>query len=84
MVKYHWKFQSKEQAVVVSDQNTSNFILISDNDRTILKLNLLEATLRQNDFKIIQFFMATLKHIVRWDFPHKWPELVSQINGYLS
>jgi len=60
------------------------WIIIPDQDKEIVRSNILEAMFKCQEKKIIKQYTACITNIARFDHPDKWPSLSGQIVSYLQ
>ena len=83
MTETQWRNKTKEQA---EKENFAGFhwIIIPEDDKQIVRENILEAMNKCQEKKIIKQYVACITNIARFDYPTLWTSLDSQITQYLQ
>jgi hypothetical protein len=82
MTERHWRYKSDEQAKKISIEGFQ-WIIISEEDKRVVRDNILEAMNKCQEKKIVKQYVACITNIARFDHPDKWTDLSTQISLYL-
>lgn len=82
MTERHWRYKTEEQAKKISLEGFE-WIIIPEEDKAMVRDNILEAMFNSPDKKIVKQYTACITNIARFDHPEKWTGLVGQIAQYL-
>lgn len=75
MIESNWRYQDKEHAEKISVLGVS-YIIISTDDKTYIRDNILEFMYRQEDKAILKQYDVCIKHISRADVPERWTNVL--------
>ena len=83
LVDVHWKFHSAEQADKITVTGF-NFIILSEEDKTYVRTNIIAKMFQCQNRLVTKQYIRCIIMICRFDYPLKWPSLLSDISNALT
>jgi len=82
-IDYHWKYLNPEQAEKISVTGF-RFIILSEADKHHVRTNIVSKMFTCTSRPIMKQYVRSIITICRFDYPEKWPSLLTDISNALQ